>query len=331
MLKNQASSTTQDSGHWGRIWEVGNVRSTEEFSRSDARRYAKVSAKELREWEQGGLYESLARFDWGAINELQRIKWLSRQLPRRGRRDRLRILLKVVRRFGGRRALRELKFFLDGRKVIAAGSGLGPFVADTGQLLLEFGAIPITPVGNIVQLDPTPQQDKVRQAEYWFQSGLDIEEEGGSPEEAHSAYQKSIELNPDAAGAWVNLGTMRYRDGDLGEAEKSYRKAIEVSPGYALAHFNMGNICEETNRLREAAGFYEQSIRLQQNYADAHYNLALVYERLGEPMRAAKHWRAYLKIDPTSPWSGIARQQLRGLVQVTPGGVRNKAIGPRAL
>ncbi len=297
------------------------MRSTDEFSRTDARRYAKVSAKELREWEQAGLYESLARFDWGAINELQRIKWLSRQLPRRGRRDRLRVLLKLVRRFGGRRALRELKFFLDGRKVIAAGSGLGPFVADTGQLLLEFGPIPITPVGSIVQLDPKPREDFVRQAEYWFQSGLDIEEEGGPSEDADSAYRKSIELNPDAAGAWVNLGTMRYRDGNLAEAEKLYRRAIEVAPGYALAHFNMGNICEETARLPEAAGYYEQSIRLEQTYADAHYNLALVYERMGEPMRAAKHWRAYLKLDPASPWSGIARQQLRGLLQVTPGGL----------
>ena len=310
---------------------MGNLRSTEEFSRTDARRYAKISPRELREWEQEGLYETLARFDWGAINELQRIKWLSRQLPRRGRRDRLKSLLRLVRRFGGRRALRELKFFLDGRRVIAAGSGLGPFVADTGQLLLEFGPIPVAPADNLIQLEPKAAQDHVRQAEYWFQSGLDIEEEGGPPEDADSAYRRSIELNPDAAGAWVNLGTMRYREGKLEKAEELYRKAIEVAPSYALAQFNMGNICEETGRLPEAASFYEQSIRLEPTYADAHYNLALVYERLSEPMRAAKHWRAYLKLDPASPWAGIARQQLRSLLQVTPGGSRDKATGPRAV
>ena len=43
---------------------------------------------------------------------------------------------------------------------------------------------------------------------------------------------------------------------------------------------------------------------------------------MGEPMRAARHWRSYLKIDPASPWAAIARQQLESLLRVTPGGRR---------
>jgi hypothetical protein len=37
-------------------------------------------------------------------------------------------------------------------------------------------------------------------------------------------------------------------------------------------------------------------------------------------MLAAKHWRTYLKLDPASPWAGIARQQLRTLLTIMPGG-----------
>ncbi|MEZ5361238.1 MAG: tetratricopeptide repeat protein [Bryobacterales bacterium] len=89
-----------------------------------------------------------------------------------------------------------------------------------------------------------------------------------------------------------------------------------------MAHFNLGNVCEETVGMDEAIERYEQALQLNPSYADAHYNLALVYERRREPMRAARHWRHYLKLDPGSPWAGIARRQLKGLLQVTPGGAK---------
>ena len=95
---------------------------------------------------------------------------------------------------------------------------------------------------------------------------------------------------------------------------------MEVSPNYALAHFNLGNVCEEIDRLAEAVNHYKIALRLQSDYADAYYNLALVYERLGEPMRAAKQWQAYLQLDSAGPWAGIARQQLNSLLKITPGG-----------
>ena len=82
----------------------------------------------------------------------------------------------------------------------------------------------------------------------------------------------------------------------------------------------MGNVCEEQEKLAEAVEHYTQALKQEPHYADAHYNLALVYERIGEPMPAAKQWRAYLAIDSSSPWAGIARQQLNGLVKITPGG-----------
>ena len=40
----------------------------------------------------------------------------------------------------------------------------------------------------------------------------------------------------------------------------------------------------------------------------------------GVHMRAVRHWQAYLKLDPASPWAGIARRQLKSLLHVTPGG-----------
>ena len=76
---------------------------------------------------------------------------------------------------------------------------------------------------------------------------------------------------------------------------------------------------DERGDLPGARRNYEQALRLAPGYADAHYNLALLYEKLGMRAKSGPHWRAYLKLDPSSPWASYARQQLaRGPLQVVP-------------
>jgi tetratricopeptide (TPR) repeat protein len=59
------------------------------------------------------------------------------------------------------------------------------------------------------------------------------------------------------------------------------------------------------------------ALRLDANYADAHYNVALLYQSSGQLMRAVRHWKAYLKLDPSSTWAAIARQELDKLRHAT--------------
>jgi tetratricopeptide (TPR) repeat protein len=290
---------------------------TQDFSRAEVRRILKIQEQSLRSWERHGLCEQQGRFafpDLGALRTIKRLR--EHDIPS----DRIRASLLALRnRIGVRRPLSELRLTPRGR-FIAVDLPNVRMEALTGQLLLDFGA-PESNKAAVVERPEAPVPSRrVEEAEGWFQRGLEIEERGGPPAEAAEAYTRSVELNPRAAGAWVNLGTLRYREGDLKEAERLYRKALGVSTDYALAHFNLGNVCEETARLEEAREQYEEALRLNSSYADAHYNLALVYERRHEPMRAVMHWRAYLKLDPASPWAGIARRQLKGLLQITPGG-----------
>ena len=239
------------------------------------------------------------------------------RIPPRRIKDSLSALRKSLP--GVERPLSELKIVSSGRRVAVDLPG-ARMEAITGQLLLDFESSAEASLKTLAHTAGLGGIEKLQQAEGWFHRGLDIEERGADDEGAMNAYQRALELNPDAAGAWVNIGTLHYRRGGLEEAERCYREALRTSPHYPLAHFNLGNICEETSRLDEAIDCYELALRLQPNYADAHYNLALVHERRREPMRAAKHWRAYLKLDSISPWSRIARQQLDTLLQVMPGG-----------
>jgi tetratricopeptide (TPR) repeat protein len=62
---------------------------------------------------------------------------------------------------------------------------------------------------------------------------------------------------------------------------------------------------------------YLVALRLDANYADAHYNVALLYQSSGQWMRAVRHWKAYLKLDASSAWATIARQELDKLRHAT--------------
>ena len=295
---------------------MDKVRSTDAFSRDEVRRILKIHENSLRSWERHGFAERRVRFEFRDLAELQQLKRLSRRVPPK----RMKAFLTALRRAGVRRPLLDVRVDLEGSLPVVEndrGLRLDPV---TRQQWLPLAPMPPVRVHTLDSARPLEDGRRLRQAESFFQMGLQLEESGGPLSDAAAAYRSAVELNPAAAGAWVNLGTLSYRTGDFIAAEECYRKAVEAVPGYSLAHFNLGNVFEEQRRLPEAAECYERALRLDPSYADAHYNLALVYERLREPMRSAKHWRAYLKLDPSSPWANVARQQLQALVEVRPGG-----------
>lgn len=289
------------------------------YSRDDVRRILKVSDARLRSWERIGLLEPRQEFTFSDLIALRTVQKLrENRIPP----DRIRLALTSLSRklAGVERPLTELKIISNGRQV-AVDLGDGKMEALTGQLLFDFETSELRrPVTELKQRGKPSYESVERESEHWFQIGLQLEEGGASPQDALEAYAKSLELNPNAAGAAVNMGTIYYQLRNLAEAELCYRRSLEIDPEYALAHFNLGNICDERGKLEEARAHYLIALRLRPDYADAHYNLALLYEKTGELMRAVKHWRHYLKVDPASPWAGVARQQLDGLLRITPGG-----------
>ena len=67
----------------------------------------------------------------------------------------------------------------------------------------------------------------------------------GKISESLVASQKSVQLNPQDAGAHNNLGILLQELDRLDQAEVSYRKAITLKPDYAEAHSNLLNTMKE--------------------------------------------------------------------------------------
>jgi tetratricopeptide (TPR) repeat protein len=148
-----------------------------------------------------------------------------------------------------------------------------------------------------------------------FSRGIALEENPSTHSEAIATYLRVLEREPEHAAAHINLGTLYYNRQEYSLAEKHYRAAIDSDPRYALAHFDLGNVLDETGRVQEAIQTYKTALQLAPTYADAHYNLALAFEKVKQPRKALPHWRAYVKLDTTSPWAVHARNQIQRILQ----------------
>lgn len=178
----------------------------------------------------------------------------------------------------------------------------------SGQFVMDFSN-----TDRVVPANVKTMQVAETAAEY-FARGVALEEDPHSQTEAIAAYRKVLELDPDHAAAYINLGTLYYNRQDYAKAESHYRKAVEADPRYALAYFDLGNVLDETGRAGEAVKAYKTALQLAPTYADAHYNLALAYEKTRQSRKALQHWRAYLKLDNSGPWATHAKNQIRRLL-----------------
>lgn len=268
-----------------------------------------VTERQLRSWEQQGLVSGTGTYSFSDLIALRTIRELrGKRIPARVIGRALASLRKKLAHI--ERPLSELKIFSDGRMIAVQISGQ-KMEAISGQMLFDFDTAELGDVKSFPREKKTINREK--EAEHYFQQGLMLEETGAPAAEAIRAYEKAVELNPSAAGALVNLGTIYYRLRKYDEAEAWYRRALEVDADYPLAHFNLGNLYDERGDPARARQSYSTALRLHPNYADAHFNLALLSEKTGDPLNAVRHWKAYLKLDSASSWSAIARRQLEKL------------------
>ncbi len=290
------------------------------FSRSQVCRLLNIAERLLRSWERQSLIPQLNEYRFSDLLVLKTIVKLreAHVPPQRIRRS----LLALRERLKDAPDLySEVRVFSRGQRV-QVQIGKQQMEPISGQFLLDFSQSEVSKLLHLPKSsrDTEKTADLLRrkmESENWFERGLELEQRGGPIEQIIDAYQKAAALDPHAAGALVNLGTIFFNGHAWADAETHYKKALEVDPDYPLAHFNLGNLYDERGDFETALFHYEAAVRLFPNYADAHYNIALVYQHTGEVMKAVRHWKQYLRLDTKSPWSNIARRELSKLEAIT--------------
>jgi len=290
------------------------------YSRVEVRRVLGISEQQIRSWEKQSFVDCLESYTFSDLLALKTLVALRRSSVPALRIRRALAVLREQLKDGGN-PLTELKLYSEGKKIRVqfADAKWEPI---SGQLLLDFDKAEIEKLRSFPRAKDTSQASgsKIQrraEAEHWFERGLQLEQAGAAMTEIVAAYEKAIELDPNSAGAYVNLGTVYFNARAMKDAERLYSKAVEVDPNYALAHFNLGNLHDENGDREQALYHYVAALGTHPDYADAHYNIALLYQSMGQSLKAVHHWKAYLKLDSGSSWAAIARRELEKLREST--------------
>ena len=142
-------------------------------------------------------------------------------------------------------------------------------------------------------------------------------QELGRLKEAEASYRQTTTLRSDLAEAHHNLGVILQEQGRLKEAEASYRQSVILKPDLAQTHLNLGNVMIKQGKLKEAEASYRQSITLNPNLAKAHNNLGIIMKNQGRLEEAEASYRQAIKLKPNLAQAhnnlGIIMKELRRL------------------
>jgi tetratricopeptide (TPR) repeat protein len=280
------------------------------YSRADLLRILRIAPRQLQTWERSGLVKPGETYSFFDLLQIKKVRDLCAQRVRPAviRRS-LDAMLKQVS--GMENPLLEASAYESGHRVAFRHDGrlLEPIA---GQFMFDFD-----PEEKRVVSSPkcTGPELVVTDVAELFARGITLEENPSTQGEAIDVYLKVLDMDPMHAAAHINLGTLYYNRQEYSLAERHYRSAIQIDPRYALAYFDLGNVLDETGRIQEAVDTYKIAIQLAPTYADAHYNLALAYEKTRQPRKALVHWRTYVRLDTTGPWTVHAKHQIQRILQ----------------
>ena len=134
------------------------------------------------------------------------------------------------------------------------------------------------------------------QAEALFLQGS-RDMEAGNMAAAESCYRQAVQVAPDFAEAYANLGLLLEQKPDAVAAEACYRRSIELNPAYPQTHLNLGALLASQKRFAEAELAYIQAILLRQDGPAGWSNLGVLYACTKREQEAEQCYRNAIALD----------------------------------
>ncbi|ABS27660.1 tetratricopeptide repeat protein [Anaeromyxobacter sp. Fw109-5] len=135
-----------------------------------------------------------------------------------------------------------------------------------------------------------------------------LEKRAGDVAAARAAYGEALRLRPDYGAAWLNLGKLEEAGGDPGAAEAAYRKALALDAKYAAAWLALGQLQSAAGRFEEARSSLGRALVARPGYDAAQLSLGVAAARAGRPDEAIAAYQALLARSPrnVSAWYDLA-------------------------
>jgi tetratricopeptide (TPR) repeat protein len=169
-------------------------------------------------------------------------------------------------------------------------------------------------------------------------------------DEARPQLEKAVELYPEYAAAWWELGRVHEASGDLAQARNAYERSIKADPKFVRPYLQLSGVFHKEKNWRAAAdvtaaaikldpysyaGAYllnaisnlrlgnmdaaeasaKQAVKLDagHTFPEAEYTLGLILDTKGDSKGAAEHLRSFLQLAPNSPGAEAIKGRLAEL------------------
>jgi tetratricopeptide (TPR) repeat protein len=117
---------------------------------------------------------------------------------------------------------------------------------------------------------------------------------------AIASYKKAIDLDKELAhpSPWpyLNLAITQQFLNNLEDAETNLREALHFDPEFSKAHFQLGTVLEDEGKLEAALEELKEAAHLEPSYAEPHMAIARIDHRLGRKEEADSEVKIYLKL-----------------------------------
>ncbi|ABW68223.1 tetratricopeptide repeat protein [Desulfosudis oleivorans] len=131
----------------------------------------------------------------------------------------------------------------------------------------------------------------------WNNLGLALRTAGLS-EEALTAFNTALTLDPHYTEARNNLGVLYQHTGKTQKAVQCFENVIKLNPGFAPGYLNMGKVLLDMDRPDQAEPFFQKALTLAPETEAVHYNLGLVRFRQTDLAAAWRHVNSALDLNP---------------------------------
>ena len=97
--------------------------------------------------------------------------------------------------------------------------------------------------------------------------------------QALSESSQMLEKFPNSVILFNIVGASNAELRQFDAAIESYKKALEIKPDYAEAYYNMGNALTDKGDPEAAIDSYKQALKIKPDYANVYINICEVYEK----------------------------------------------------
>jgi len=117
-------------------------------------------------------------------------------------------------------------------------------------------------------------------------------------QESIAGFQRSVEIYPEFASAWYNMGVAYFNNGDPQNAQIAYENCLLYNTFDKQALNNLGVIYFNRNDYNTAIEYFSRAVEAHTNFPDPYANLGACYHNMGDSQNAIKFYTKALQFNP---------------------------------